>query len=231
MADVKWLRFKVGMFDGDSFKRIKRAKIDGVVDFRDKLTAVWFELIDLAGKVNNNGYYFNDEVAYASYEDFSIMLDRTEKEIEMCIGWFVKNGMIEQIDNHFLLSNFTKYQNSDGLEKIRLQNRERVRKHRENKKLLELENGNVTVTLCNEIPLKDNNTLISLSNSLSNIEDLKESKSKKFKKPTVVEIQTYCDDRNNGINATTFYDFYESKGWLIGKNPMKDWKAAVRTWE
>ena len=57
--EVKWIKLKVGMFDGTSFKKIKRAKIDGVADFRDKLTAVWFELLDLGAKVNNEGYFFN----------------------------------------------------------------------------------------------------------------------------------------------------------------------------
>lgn len=54
---------------------------------------------------------------------------------------------------------------------------------------------------------------------------------KVFEKPTVEEVRAYCRERNNGINADSFVDFYESKGWLIGKNKMKDWKAAVRTWE
>ena len=54
---------------------------------------------------------------------------------------------------------------------------------------------------------------------------------KRFKKPTIEEIKAYCDERKNGINAEYFYDYYESKGWQIGKNPMKDWQAAVRTWE
>jgi hypothetical protein len=44
-------------------------------------------------------------------------------------------------------------------------------------------------------------------------------------------VKEYCRERNNGIDAEAFIDFYESKGWFIGKNKMKDWKAAVRTWE
>ena len=52
-----------------------------------------------------------------------------------------------------------------------------------------------------------------------------------FVRPTVEEVAAYCAERNNGIDAQAFIDFYESKGWMIGKNPMKDWKAAVRTWE
>ena len=54
---------------------------------------------------------------------------------------------------------------------------------------------------------------------------------KRFAPPTVEEVQAYCSERNNSVDAQTFVDFYASKGWVVGKNPMKDWKAAVRTWE
>ena len=53
----------------------------------------------------------------------------------------------------------------------------------------------------------------------------------KFVKPTVDEVREYCNERKNAVNPETFCDFYESKGWKIGKDPMRDWKAAVRTWE
>lgn len=54
---------------------------------------------------------------------------------------------------------------------------------------------------------------------------------KRFKKPTIEEIQKYCDERKNGICAERFYAYYESKGWVVGKAPMKDWKQAIITWE
>jgi len=54
---------------------------------------------------------------------------------------------------------------------------------------------------------------------------------KYFNKPTIFEVQDYCTLRNNNIDAEAFIDFYESKGWMVGKNKMKDWKSAVRTWE
>lgn len=57
------------------------------------------------------------------------------------------------------------------------------------------------------------------------------SVSKRFVPPTPEEVNTYCRERNNGIDGSEFCDFYTSKGWKVGKNPMKDWKAAVRTWE
>lgn len=56
-------------------------------------------------------------------------------------------------------------------------------------------------------------------------------KNNKFKKPTPEEIHQYCIERNNFVNWQQFYDFYESKDWMVGKNKMKDWKACVRTWE
>lgn len=56
-------------------------------------------------------------------------------------------------------------------------------------------------------------------------------KEKRFVKPTIEEIRTYCIEIGANINPEQFYDYYESKGWMIGKNKMKDWKAAVRTWK
>ena len=56
-------------------------------------------------------------------------------------------------------------------------------------------------------------------------------KGKNFKKPTVEEVRAYCEERNNGIDPQGWIDHYTANGWKVGKNPMKDWKAAVRTWE
>ena len=52
-----------------------------------------------------------------------------------------------------------------------------------------------------------------------------------FTPPTVDEVRAYCLERKNSVDPAAFVDFYTSKGWLIGKNRMKDWRAAVRTWE
>lgn len=53
----------------------------------------------------------------------------------------------------------------------------------------------------------------------------------RFTPPTLEEVEEYCFERNNNVDAQSFIDFYSAKGWMIGKNKMKDWKAAVRTWE
>ena len=62
-------------------------------------------------------------------------------------------------------------------------------------------------------------------------EEKEEEQDKKFVKPTIDEIALYMEERNMNNVSQRFYDFYESKGWMIGKNKMKDWKASVRTWE
>jgi len=53
----------------------------------------------------------------------------------------------------------------------------------------------------------------------------------RFVPPTPDEVSRYCKERKNLVDAERFVDFYAAKGWMVGKNKMKDWKAAVRTWE
>ena len=61
--------------------------------------------------------------------------------------------------------------------------------------------------------------------------DNTEGKAKRFTPPTLEEVKAYCFERGNNVDANHFIDYYTSNGWLVGKNKMKDWKAAVRTWE
>lgn len=49
--------------------------------------------------------------------------------------------------------------------------------------------------------------------------------------PSIDEVRAYCKERNNTVDPEKWFDFYASKGWMIGKNKMRDWRAAVRTWE
>ena len=71
-------------------------------------------------------------------------------------------------------------------------------------------------------------------NPIEVIEEIKTAKkSKRFKKPTLDEVANYIQERKSFkvVDPVRFYDFYESNGWKVGKNPMKDWRACVRTWE
>ena len=145
MNDVKWLKLDPNFLDGTSFKFMRRAKIDGVADLRDKLESVWFELIGLAGKINNQGMFYNDEIAYKSFEDIAIMLDRTTEEVQICMDFYVKHNMVTIIKDCYLLTNWAKFQNVDGLELIREKGRLRQQKFRAKNKLLIENKENVTL--------------------------------------------------------------------------------------
>lgn len=172
MTDVKWVKLKVGMFDGESFKKIKRARIGGE-KFRDKLTAVWFELMDFAGKCNHAGAFINSrEIPFSSIDEIAIMIDREPEELQLCMQFFINEGMVEIVDNIYQLSNWTQYQNEDGLAKIREQNRIRQANYKARKALQAASedgkeddsNGesNVTGNVTDSLPS------ISISNSSSN---------------------------------------------------------------
>lgn len=81
----------------------------------------------------------------------------------------------------------------------------------------------------NASPIPDINT--------DNIPDIKQIKSigdkprPRFTPPTIDEVKEYCQERNNAVNAEKFVDYYTANGWKVGKNSMKDWRAAVRNWE
>ena len=101
----------------------------------------------------------------------------------------------------------------------------RVNKYKPHSKQIECR----VITLVN-VPSKEklsDNTNINITNT--NLTD--SNKKALFKKPTLDEVKNYCILRKNNIEAESFIDFYESKGWQIGKETMKNWKACVRTWE
>ena len=84
----------------------------------------------------------------------------------------------------------------------------------------------------NKPNINTDNTYQETDNISSLRSDISSSKKPRMKiPPDINEVKAYCMERNNGIDAEQFYDFYETKGWMIGKSKMKDWKACVRTWE
>ena len=64
-----------------------------------------------------------------------------------------------------------------------------------------------------------------------NVKNEKKCSRARFVPPSYEQVSSYCQERGNDVDAQRFLDFYQSKGWMVGKNKMKDWKAAVRSWE
>ena len=84
-----------------------------------------------------------------------------------------------------------------------------------------------------DLPSEDKSKRIRNNNTkeISIERNIKVKEKRNFVPPTVEEVSAYCSERNNSIDPESFVNFYTSKGWMVGKNKMKDWKAAVRTWE
>lgn len=76
-----------------------------------------------------------------------------------------------------------------------------------------------------KVPYTNNNEYINNNNSLY------KKGSSRFQKPSLDDIRAYCISRGNNVDPEQFLNFYQSKGWMVGKTPMRDWRAAVRTWE
>src|SRR3990167_4782877 len=93
-----------------------------------------------------------------------------------------------------------------------------------------IERLKTTNTLTNKRPTNDQLPTTN-KNSKNDKNNKEEKKENKFSPPSLDDVKSYCLKRENNVDAENFINFYESKGWLIGKNKMKDWQAAIRTWE
>ena len=222
MADVKWIKLATNIFDNRKIKQIE------TLPESDAIIVMWIKLLCLAGSINDNGcIYFTKEIPYTE-QMLSTQFNMPLATVQLAIQTFEQFGMVEVVDNIMMISNWSKYQSVDKMNDLKEYNRIKQRESRERRKLLECSNVNDM-----SMTVNDNVNLDIDKNRLE--EDKKEeknnSKTKRFKKPSVEDIETYCNERNNNINPNAFYDYYESKDWMIGKNRMKDWKAAIRTWE
>jgi len=215
MAEIKWIKLSTDIFDNRKIKQIETMP-DG-----DALVVIWLKLLILAGEVNDGGaVYFTHDIPYTD-QLLATQFNRPLSTVQLALKTFKSFGMIDIVDDLILVSNWERYQNIEGMEKIREQTRKRVQKYRENK---QIDSCNVTVTLRNAT---DKNRIEEEQNRIDN--SIKPQK--RFIPPTLDEVKEYCTHRNNGINAEQFIDHYSANGWKVGKNSMKDWKAAVRTWE
>lgn len=219
MAEVKWIKIVTDIFDDE-----KMLLIDSLAE-RDNIIVIWFKLLCMAGKQNNGGVFMmNDKIAYTD-EMLATIFRRPLDTVKLALDTFEQYGMIEIVNNAITIPKWEYHQNIDELQKIKEQNKERVRKYRERQKQ-QVAQCNVTETLCNgtdKIRLDKSRT--------DKSKDATPKTSTRFQPPTLEEITEYCKERNNNIKPEKFINYYESNGWQVGRGKMKDWKAAVRSWE
>lgn len=224
LADVKWIKLTVDMFDNRKIKHLRR------LPNGDCIVLIWVMLLTLAGRCNARGMVFLTEDIPYTPKMLANEFGLDESTVVLALKSFEELGMVSTTDNSFLLVNgWEKYQNVDGMEKIREQTRNRVAKHREKQKLLPGNvTGNVTVTQCNETEEDKNKSKSRNKNKESEAD--KPPARHRFIPPTVNDVRAYCKDCGYSIDPERFVDFYTSNGWRVGKNPMRDWKAKVREW-
>lgn len=177
MKNVKWIKLAVDVFDNRKIKLLE-AMPNG-----DTLIVIWFKLLALAGETNDKGMvYFTKEVPYTD-EMLATQFNRTLANVKLALATFQQFGMLDLVDDIFMISNWSKYQSSDRLEKLKEQNRTRQKKHYNTKKGIEVINGpkevqNLTLGLTqpNAVDIeeeidKDKEYLIHLSELESNSDD------------------------------------------------------------
>ena len=221
MADIKWIKVTTDMFSNRKIRQIEK------MPSGKNIIVVWLKLMLLAGQINDDGQiYLTKEIPYTD-EMMAREFDEDVGIVRIALETFARFGMIELVNDIIHISNWARYQNVDGMERVREQTRKRVSAYRERQKALPApEDTDVTlqVTLSNA-PRIDKNI------DIDKEKDNTEKESKRFIKPTVEEVAEYVREKGYHFSPEAFVDHYDSNGWMVGKNHMKDWKSTCRNWE
>ena len=228
MSDNKkyyYLRLKDNFFDSDELKILESMK-DGYL-YSNILLKLYLRSLKNDGKL-----VVNERIPYNA-EMLASVTGHQVGTIKQALSMFKELGLIEVLENGAIymldIQNFIG-KGSTEADRQRLYDR-RISEERKQNKLTQLRN---LEEICKkstpeiEIELEKD---IEIEKEIHSSAKSTTTKRKRFEKPTLSQITQYCLERNNNVNAEQFYDYYESNGWKVGKNSMKDWKAAVRTWE
>lgn len=213
-----WLKLHKDFFQRKEIKRLR--KIAG----GDTYTIIYLKML-LRSIMSDGKLYFDGlEDDFAS--ELALDLDEKEENVQITIQYLLKSGLLEMCSDEEYYLPDTK--DSTGCETAVAS---RVRKHRERKKALQC-NTDVTQVkqLCNGEIEKELEIEKEIDKEINNKCASTKQKRKRFVKPTISDIEQYCSEKNISINAQQFIDYYESNGWKVGRNSMKDWQATVRRW-
>lgn len=227
MSDNKkyyYLRLKDNFFDSDELKILESMK-DGYL-YSNILLKLYLRSLKNDGKL-----VVNDRIPYNA-EMLASVTGHQVGTIKQALSMFKELGLIEILENGAIymldIQNFIG-KGSTEADRQRLYDR-RISEERKQKKLTQsrnleeiLEKSTPEIEIELERDIKIEKEIDSSASTTT--------KRKRFEKPTLSEIKEYCIERNNNVDAQHFYDYYESNGWKVGKNSMKNWQAAVRTWE
>ena len=228
MSDNKkyyYLRLKDNFFDSDELKILESMK-DGYL-YSNILLKLYLRSLKNDGKL-----VVNERIPYNA-EMLASVTGHQVGTIKQALSMFKELGLIEVLENGAIymldIQNFIG-KGSTEADRQRLYDR-RISEERKQNKLTQSRNLEEILKKSTpeiEIELEKD---IEIEKEIHSSAKSTTTKRKRFEKPTLSQITQYCLKRNNNVNAEQFYDYYESNGWKVGKNSMKDWKACVRTWE
>lgn len=210
-----WLKLHKDFFQRKEIKRLR--KIAG----GDTYTIIYLKML-LRSIMSDGKLYFDGlEDDFAS--ELALDLDEKEENVQITIQYLLKSGLLEMCSDEEYYLPDTK--DSTGCETAAAS---RMRKCRAKKD--KLERNNVTPMLQSGYGEIEKELEIEKEKELDNKCASTKQKRKRFVKPTISDIEQYCSEKNISINAQQFIDYYESNGWKVGRNSMKDWQATVRRW-
>ena len=213
-----WVKLHKDFFQRKEIKRLR--KIAG----GDTYTIIYLKML-LRSIMSDGKLYFDGlEDDFAS--ELALDLDEKEENVQITIQYLLKSGLLEMCSDEEYYLPDTK--DSTGCETAAASRMRMCRAKKE-----QLERNNVTRMLQSGYGEKEKELEKDkeIEKEIDSSAKSTTTKRKRFEKPTLSQITQYCLERNNNVNAEQFYDYYESNGWKVGKNAMKDWKACVRTWE
>ena len=222
MSDNKkyyYLRLKDNFFDSDELKILESMK-DGYL-YSNILLKLYLRSLKNDGKL-----VVNDRIPYSA-DMLASVTGHQVGTIKQALSVFKDLGLIDVLDNGAIymldIQNFIGKGSSEADRKREY--RQRIETDRTNvRQISDKTPPEIELELEKELEIEKEIELDTKANKSP-------TKAKRFVKPTLSQITQYCLERNNNVNAEQFYDYYESNGWKVGKNAMKDWKACVRTWE
>ena len=220
MSDNKkyyYLRLKDNFFDSDELKILESMK-DGYL-YSNILLKLYLRSLKNDGKL-----VVNDRIPYNA-EMLASVTGHQIGTVKQAISIFKDLGLIDVLENGAIymldIQNFIGRGSSEADRKREY--RQRIETDRTNvRQISDKTPPEIEIELEKEKELEIEKDSSAKSTT---------TKRKRFEKPSISDIKQYCMERNNNIIAEHFFDYYESNGWKVGKNSMKDWKAAVRTWE
>lgn len=226
MADVKWIKITTDIFDDEKILLIES------LPEADSIIVVWFKLLCLAGKMNNSGVFMlNEKIAYTD-KMLATIFRRKETTVQLALKTFEQFGMVEIVDGVVTIPNWGKHQNLDQIESKKAYMKGYMQEYRKKQKELVGGKPNCKTNSKANVSEAEEDIDIELEGDKEreNIGADKPPRHHRFSPPSVEDVRVYCKENGYSVDPEKFVDYYTSNGWRVGKNPMKDWKAAVRSW-